>query len=283
MTTINILPLTVIFCSVWGIWMFCSSELIQLNKLFRRRGVARLATDVEEAHLNKPPEFFLTIQTILALSLFFFGTISLNIAFGILLAGLGWIVPITWLKQRVLKRRQLLTSQLVEGLELLGNGLRSGLSLQQAISMLVREFPDPISSEFARALAETKLGVDLQDALANMAGRLKLPVTTILSTGVNVTLKCGGDLSEIFEHISTTIRNRASIEGKIQAVSSLGRFQASILSAMPFLLMLILFFVDSEHVVMLFDTKIGLVGVGVMVLLVFLANIWIGRMLKLDV
>jgi tight adherence protein B len=283
METINFLPLTVIFCSVWGIWMFSSSELIQLNKLFRRRGIAQLANDVEEAHLNKPPEFFLTIQTILALSLFFFGTISLNIAFGILLAGLGWIVPITWLKQRVLKRRQLLTSQLVEGLELLGNGLRSGLSLQQAISMLVREFPDPISSEFARVLAETKLGVDLQDALANMAGRLKLPVTTILSTGVNVTLKCGGDLSEIFEHISTTIRNRASIEGKIQAVSSLGRFQASILSAMPFLLMLILFFVDREHVVMLFDTKIGLAGVGVMVFLVFLANIWIGRMLKLDV
>jgi len=47
--------------------------------------------------------------------------------------------------------------------------------------------------------------------------------------------------------------------------------------------MIILFFVDRDHVVMLFNTKIGLTGVGIMVFLVFLANVWIGRMLKLDV
>lgn len=277
------LPLAALFLTVWALWIFASSELLALRDALRRRGVRALAEDVDGAGVERTAGAVFSLQALLAISLFVVGALGLNLWFGLLLAGLGWKLPRIWLRQAQLKRRQLLTAQLVEGLALMGNGLRSGLTLQQSMDLLTREFPPPISKEFSVVLAENRLGVDLRDAIANMAARLKLPVVTILSTGVSVTLKCGGDLSEIFQHIAETSRARARIEGKIQAISSLGRFQASLLSAMPFLLMIALFFLDRDHVVILFDTKIGLLAVGTTVALVVLANVWIGWLLKLDV
>ena len=173
--------------------------------------------------------------------------------------------------------------QLVDGLELLGNSLKSGLTLQQSVELLVREFPKPISQEFSLLLAETRLGVDFIDGLHKMASRLDSTIVAILASGVAITKRCGGDLTQIFQNIAQTIREQAKIEGKLDAVTAQGRFQGQILGAMPFALVGILYFVDRQHVRTLFGYQLGLIAFGAVVVMVMLAQAWIVRLMKLDV
>lgn len=280
---LRLVPLAVIFLSVGGAAFVLLEQGRATWARLSAKGIQSISPEVIELELDRSPTFYFFLRVVIAITAFLLGMFAINIFFGALLAWLGYLVPAILLKRKRDKRRQLLTSQLLEGLELMGNALKSGLTLTQAFELLVREYPPPIATEFGQVLAENRLGVDLRDGLNALAARLKLPVITILATGVTVTVRCGGDLTEIFQHIAETIRARAGIEGKIEAVSSLGKFQALILSAMPFLLMILLFFLDRQHVESLFETKIGLAAVGIMVTLVVVANVWINKLLKIDV
>ena len=222
-------------------------------------------------------------RVIITAAVFCFGTYAINFFFGLVLAWIVYLVPGVLLRRKIEKRQHLLSQQFVGGLEMLRNALKSGLTLQQAIEMLIRESPAPLSSEFSRVIGDTRMGVEIRVAIENMANRLKLPVFTIFCTGVAVTIRYGGDLGEVFQHIAETIRSRASIEGKIDAVTSLGRYQALVLSGMPFVLLVMLFFIDRQHVEILFETKIGLAAIGIMVTLVVVANAWISRLMRVDV
>jgi tight adherence protein B len=181
------------------------------------------------------------------------------------------------------KRTRRVETQLVEALELLGSSLKSGLTLPQASALVVQEFPPPICEEFNVVLAETRLGVDFVDALSNMAGRLRSNIVQILASGVAVTKRSGGDMTQIFQNIAQVIRDQASIEGKLNAVTAQGRFQGLILGLMPFALMIVLYFVDPSHIEVLFGYKFGLVAVGAVVVMVILAQVWIRKLLDIDV
>lgn len=283
MLSIETLTLTLLFVSVAYVTYVFSEQLYRFALNFFLQGEARSAGEMQAASLSLSPGRFFAIRISLTVGMFVLGSLLINWGLGLLLGWFGYLIPGTWLRRAQEKRLKRLTEQLVDGLELMGNGLKSGLTLSQAIEMLVQELPAPLSEEFQQVLVENRLGVEIQVALKNMAARLKLPVVTILSTGVSVTQRCGGDLTQIFQNIADTIRARAEIEGKIQAVSSLGRFQGMILSIMPFALLGVLFFIDRQHVESLFEFKIGLFAMAVVVGLVVAANFWISRMLKIEV
>ncbi|MCB0358666.1 MAG: type II secretion system F family protein [Bdellovibrionales bacterium] len=241
------------------------------------------AETIRELYLNIDPEIFFFFRASVAGLLFLVGTALINSFLGLLLAAFGFFVPATMLKNMRIKRIKKFESQLVEGLEMMGNGLKSGLTLQQSIELLCREFPAPISQEFRRVLAENRLGVDLVDALQHMADRMESTITSILVSGVAITKRCGGDLTQIFSNIATTIREQANIEGKLDAVTAQGRFQGLILSIMPFALIVILWFVDRSHVETLFGYQVGIWAVAGVCVMVFMAQMWIRRLLKIDV
>ena len=147
----------------------------------------------------------------------------------------------------------------------------------------MREFPPPISQEFSLVLAETRLGKDFTEALEAMAARLESNIVHILATGVSVVKRCGGDLSVIFSNIAQTIRDRATVEGKLEAVTAQGRFQGLILGLMPFVLVVVLYFVDRQHVETLFTEQIGIWAFSGVCIMVILAQLWIRKLLAIDV
>ena len=132
-------------------------------------------------------------------------------------------------------------------------------------------------------LAETRLGVDFNDALTNMAVRLKSNILGILASGVAVTKRCGGDMTVIFTNIAQTIREQATIEGKLDAVTAQGRFQGQVLGLMPFALVGALYFIDRAHVETLFGYQIGLWAMFLVVCMVVMAQLWIRKLLQIDV
>ena len=240
-------------------------------------------TNFAALYISLPAEVFLLLRVLSAVGGFLVGSMAINFVLGAVLAVAGFFLPVLYLRRLRQKRIATLEIQLIEGLELMGNSLKSGLTIQQAVELLVDEFPAPISQEFSLVMAENRLGVEFTEALGNMADRLDSTVFHILASGVAITKRCGGDLTEIFQSIATTIREQATIEGKLNAVTAQGRFQALILGGMPFALMVILYFVDRNHVETLFGYQLGIWAVTAVVIMVIIAQLWIRKLLSIDI
>ena len=269
--------------AVFYIFYIFMSEASVAAATFRSEQLKKGEEKLLDAAIFISPSVFFFTRVTLSLLLFSFFSFAIHILFGVILGLAGFFGPKIFLDNLKFKRVKKIEEQLVGGLELLGNCLKSGLNLQQAIELLVKEVPAPLSTEFTIVLAENRLGKDFNEALANMSVRLGSVVVDILATGVAITRKCGGDLTEVFSNIAQTIRDQATIEGKLDAVTAQGRFQGQILGAMPFLLILILYFANRPHVVTLFGTNLGLIAFCSVVVMVVLAQLWIRKLLDIDV
>lgn len=236
-----------------------------------------------ELYIKMSPETFSILRTTLAGLLFVVGYLAVGIMLALVLGLVGFVLPAMMLNRYKAKRIKKFELQLVEGLELLSNCLRSGMTLPQAMELLIKEFPAPVSQEFALMMSEYRLGVEFTDALENMAKRLNSSIVYILSSGVSITKRCGGDLTQIFGNIAQTIRERSTIEGKLDAVTAQGRFQGMILGLMPFALMVVLYFIDRQHIVTFFTYRLGIMAFFVVCFNVLMAQLWIRKLLKIDV
>ena len=252
------------------------------SSLKKAKGGGGQAT-LAEIYLNFTQTQYLFVRAVCGLIFFALGFLIGDVVLGLIGGLVGYVLPILYLKRLRRKWVQRVEQQLVEALELMGNSLKSGLTLQQACELLVREFPPPISAEFSTLLAETRVGVDFTDALQNMAARLDSNIVYILASGVSITKKCGGDLTQIFTNIATTIREQATIEGKLNAVTAQGRFQGLVLGLLPFVLVIILSFINPSHVSILFGYQLGIWAFAAVVLMVGIAQLWIRKLLDIDV
>jgi tight adherence protein B len=181
------------------------------------------------------------------------------------------------------KRRALVAEQLVDGLGLLANSVRAGLTLPQAMEILVKEMKPPITQEFGRVLQEYRLGTDFDEAMLNMARRVESRDLDILVNAVMVTRRSGGNVGEIFQNIAATIRERIRIEGKVRALSSTGNMQALVMSSMPFGIMVVLYFMQPEYIYQMFSTTLGLIALMLVIAMVVAAFFWIRWIMDIDI
>ncbi|MDJ0612247.1 MAG: type II secretion system F family protein [Rhizobiaceae bacterium] len=149
---------------------------------------------------------------------------------------LSFGLPIMWLKRRAAKKTALFASQLPEAIDLITRSLKAGHPTAVAVTMVAREMPDPIGTEFGIVSDEVTYGSDLITALKNMHERVDLPDLSLLISSVSIQSTTGGNLREILEGLSSVIRDRAKMKLKIKAISAEGRMSALFLSAMPVML-----------------------------------------------
>lgn len=147
--------------------------------------------------------------------------------------------------------------QLLDALAFMSNGLRSGLSLVQTMEMVVEELANPISEEFGLVLSEQRVGVPFEEALLNLEKRIGSEDVQILVTSINILRQSGGNLSETFQTISYTMRERKKVKGKIKTMTAQGVSQAVIICVMPFALGGILWAFDHELVARMWTTWLG--------------------------
>jgi len=141
---------------------------------------------------------------------------------------LDWFV-----KYRLSKRLREFNGQLGDTIGLLANSLRSGYSMLQSMELVARESPDPIGSEFKRVVREVGLGLTAQDALNNLLRRMPSDDLDLLITAINIQYEVGGNLAQILDTISHTIRERVRIKGEIQVLTAQGRVSGYIIAALP--------------------------------------------------
>jgi tight adherence protein B len=165
----------------------------------------------------------------------------------------------------------------------MSNGLKSGLSVPQAIGLVVQEMPDPVRQEFNLVLGENKLGVPLEEALNSMAKRMRADDVEMLVTSINILKETGGNLAESFDTIATTIRERIKVEKKIQVLTASGLYQGMFVMAMPPILGVVFYTTDPEFMSPLFTTALGWTLVTAVLALEVVAFFVIMRIIKINV
>lgn len=188
------------------------------------------------------------------------GKIVLASVAGIFVFFIGWKAPKPVVDFFENKRKKQYALQMVDGLNLLANGLRAGLTMPQAIGMVVDEMPAPISQEFNLVLQQAKIGVPLDEALENLKKRVYTEDNEMFVTSVNILRETGGNLAETFDTIVLVIRERVRLQLKIDTYIASGKIQAYIIGSMPFAMILMFGSGDPDYFPLLFGTALGVIA-----------------------
>ena len=176
------------------------------------------------------------------------------------------------------RRLEAIDAQLVDTLLLMSNALKSGLSLQQALELVVQEMKPPISAEFRRLTNEIHLGRFVDDALRRLAERVPLEDVRLATDSILILRETGGDLSDTFEVIAHTIVERKKVQGKVKALTAQGMSQGVLVCLMPVAMMLLFSVIDAGYMRPFFTTPIGLM---MLTLVLVLDGMGLWLMLKL--
>lgn len=224
------------------------------------RGFAQnISTELARANLRITvgEYIILTITSILGTGLIAYVVMHRNpiLALGGLV--LGFFLPRFYVKYRQSKRLKDFNSQLGDAINLLANGLRSGYSLLQAMDAVGHEMPPPMSEEFQRVVREIGLGLSNERAMNNMLRRIPSDDLDLMITAINVQHEVGGNLAEILETISHTIRERIRIKGEIRVLTAQGMISGYVISFLPVGLGLILFAMNPDYMGAMFQEPCG--------------------------
>ncbi|MFZ5595954.1 MAG: type II secretion system F family protein [Bacillota bacterium] len=184
--------------------------------------------------------------------------IFLDMSAGIL-AGVSVIVfSILWVRMAKVRRLHKFNSQIGDSLVIMSNSLRSGFSFLQAMDMVRKELPNPISREFGRAFQEMNLGTPTEEALENLSSRVGSEDLDLVITAVLIQRQVGGNLAEILDNIAATIRERIRIKGEIKTLTAQGKVSGIIIGILPFALAGILWFMSPDYLMPLFTDPMGI-------------------------
>jgi tight adherence protein B len=181
------------------------------------------------------------------------------------------------------RRKAKLVLQLPDGLTMMAGSLRAGASLQNALAMVVKECPAPISQEFSLLLREQRLGLSLEDSLRGMGQRLNTDDIDLFVSAMTIAKEVGGNLSEILDRLASTLRAKAVMEGKISALTSQGKLQGIVVGLLPIFLAAVLYAMDPEAMTPLFTTIYGWGVIAVVFVLLMLGAFFIKKIVTIDI
>jgi len=230
-----------------------TSEMFRLKKLTEKYDRILLQTDI----LLKGEELFFILFINFLISSFILFLITKKASIGILGGFLMYYSPIIILKGKIRQRIKEISNQLGDTIILIANSLRAGYSFLQAIETVAEEMPDPIRKEFRILLKEMNLGISTEQALLNLVNRVPSRDLDLVVTAVLIQRQIGGNLSEILDNISTTIRQRVKLKGEIKTLTAQGRMSGWIIALLPVALGMILYAMNKEYIQLLFTNSLG--------------------------
>ncbi|MGW5195004.1 type II secretion system F family protein [Kribbella sp. NPDC004138] len=194
----------------------------------------------------------------------------------------GWLGQHVYLSFRIGRRRAAFSEQLPDVLQLIVGSLRSGFSLPQAVDAVVRDGTQPAAGEFSRALAETRIGVELEEGLNHVADRMDCDDLRWVVMATRIQREVGGNLAEVLKNTVDTMRERAQTRRHVRALSAEGRLSGYIIVCLPIVLGAWLSFSKPQYMSPLYTTPFGLMLVGSGVVLMIVGSFWIRALIKVE-
>ena len=206
-----------------------------------------------------------------------------NLVLGIIFLFLGAAGPWMYLGFKRKRRRKAFEKLLPETLQLISGSLAAGLSLAQSIDTIVREGREPISTEFRRVIAETRLGITLDDALQGVSDRFESKDFAWVVMAIRIQRQVGGNLAELLDTVAATMREREYMRRQVAALAAEGKLSAWVLGGLPPMFMLYLFLTKRDYVMPMFTEPLGWLMLGGAATLLSVGVFWMSRLIKVEV
>jgi tight adherence protein B len=230
-----------------------------------------IARELARADLKLKPVEYIAVMVISAIGLgFVFWYLSDRgnsiPIFGIVGFFIGLYLPRLYVRRQQNQRLNRFDNQLPDMLNLMVNGLRAGYSTTQAMESVSKEMPPPIRDEFRRVVQEMQIGLSTEQALDNLLRRIPSPDLDLVITALNVQREVGGNLAEILDTISYTIRERVRIKGEIRVLTSQVMYSGRFLAILPLIIAGVLWLVNRPYMMQFFNPETRIVGIIVLVI-----------------
>jgi len=206
-----------------------------------------------------------------------------HLVFAAFAAGCFGFVPLLVVLYKKAQRVKDFNEQFPDALDLMVNALRAGFALGGAIQMVAEESPDPVGTEFRILFEEQKLGLDIKNAMVNLAERLDSTDVGFFATAVIVQRDTGGNLAEVLEKIAYVIRDRFRILGEVRTFTAQGRLSGFILGVLPIVMAIILSFLSPGYIQILRNDEFGKALLGVALVLQVLGFFSIRKIVSIKV
>jgi tight adherence protein B len=250
---------------------------------YEQRYLEKGARDLTEMFLFFSPRQILMLTLATAALLSLLGLVIFNWFVALLMGGVGFIVPFYGIRKLRERRIRKFEAQLVDAMVQMSAAFRAGLTLPQAMDNIAQEMPPPLGQEFNLTIKELKLGVLQEEALQNMADRVGSEDLQLVVTSTNVARQLGGNMAEMYDIISATIRERFRLEGRIRALTAQGRLQGWVVGAMPLILGLVLNFMRPDLMEPMIESTFGYFLIGLIIVLELIGIWMIRRIVAIDV
>ena len=244
---------------------------------YREKFLQETSTELDDVLIQLPASrlFDISIGLSVAGAVITFGILLLrnpvlssgNVIASLIVGVLLFPVPRLILKNLRIRRLKKFNIQLEDALRIISTSLKAGFSINQALEEVTEMNISPISQEFRLLLQELRLGVTFEQAFENMNNRLNLPDFELVATAILTARQTGGELTGALERVADLIRERVRIANKIDAMTAMGRLQALLIGAMPFLLLLGMRYVNPGMISGFFDTFYGWVALTAIIIL----------------
>lgn len=189
-------------------------------------------------------------------------------------------ILLTHLRARRLRKFNM---QLIDGLAAMSSALKAGFSITQAFENVAKNSKNPISQEFHVFLHQTRVGMSFEDALHSMDKRVNSEDLTLVLMAIETARRTGGNLTEIFDNIAKTIRERLRIEGRIRTLTAMGRMQGMVLSAMPVVIGIAVTALRPDMMIPFIHSTSGVVIFGMAATMVILGGLVIQKIIRIDI
>ena len=203
---------------------------------------------------------------------------------GAFIGGLvGVLGPALFLKFAASRRAKKFETQLPDVLTLIASSLATGFSLLQALDAVARDAAEPSAKEFSRALAETRIGTDLNESLDHLADRMNSVNLRWTGMAISIQRQVGGNLAETLRNTAATLRDRESLRRHVNALSAEGKLSAYILIALPIGIFLYMTQVNRKYVELLWTTTIGIGMLGGALVSLAIGVFWMRKVVIVEV
>jgi tight adherence protein B len=254
-----------------------------LSQSRKRQGKPTLTEDIARAGLNiTAPEYLLIRIGAVALGALI-GLFRFGFSIGpIILGAVGFLIPPLVLAYRQRRRLNQFNEQLGSMLQLLSNSLKTGYSIDRALETVAAKSQPPVSTEFERVTTEVTLGISVEDALSALLLRINSPDLEFIVTAILLHIRVGGNLAEVLDNISDTLRDRLQTKRDMSVLTAQSRASATIITGLPILLALGLYVFVPGYYAPMTSTWVGYLLLAFAGFLILIGNLLIQRMTSLE-
>lgn len=281
----NMLLLIMAIAFFAGVFIFlaCSKLMASFLHSYRTYFITKLGPELKQSFVVADATVLfglsLTVIGVLgAIGYLAIGFIGMGIGIGC-----GLLIPSLALKVIKRRRAEQFIYQLPDALHALSSTLRSGVNLPKGLEQLAAWQPPPLSQEFGLVLTEYQIGRELSEALENMQARIGRPELELMSGAILISRSVGGNLADTLEALAETLSEKLSVEGKIQALTAMGRLQGWVVSVVPILMGVALYITNPEQIMPMFTEVRGWITLAVISVMMLMAIIMIRRIVDIDV